>query len=1044
MDENILNKFNSYEDCKDAIKLISDAMDNGKLVFFIGAGVSISQGYNNWNDYIKSLLEYWEGQIISYFHSKECREYVNAIKNINKSNFSNKRKVDLLYEVLEDCMPEEFEERKTEYEKGYFMDSTPGETDNKILYNLSSLDAAYITTNYDNQIEKHLDKMKKKSVLVTDMTDLSEKIQNNIFINTVIHLHGIPNGNKDDFISSGESYKKHYYEDNDKLKKIRQWLSDKGVTLVFIGSSMEEDEVLSLIPKESKNIAILKTDDGCGPDGDYLRKVKSKFFRDKNNTKVLWYGKKHSDLLYFVETLKNKVMEFGSRNDIEKFMNPTISSEDLISFINSSEIKDIDNALRDIPDQNKRKIVNNIKELKIFTNKDMNASEILFDIFTNKIKLINMNEINKIVRYISGNNNSYLCKRVNDFFDMCNIEYSELDRIYKKLSSRIDIEYTSFKNNKNVMGWKIVNDIKNNRRDLYEDISLYNLSFNAEINLYDLINSKDFKNRYGILNGKQIINNNYGLKTLYKSIKNDSLQINNKEWQNEIQESFFGNSIFIKLLMIVYKEKGLDQNVINKILKNCDFNNRFLGDDFQQFILDNSSQIESLEINVNNLGYKDAITSLERYSVLSKSIISDNDLKNQTTEDLIIKITSSDYEDLRYMDSETSYFLNVDGTIDFLKQHLIDNKCKYTQKILDLMFYDNKSNEMFEKYKVLYEWFLKNFKGSYDEDKAFQFICNNYKDIRSFGPWDSSIFEEMIKFGKTFTIDKYLEIDTNYLEGPNNDFNIIDFMNSDIGAYLILFYDILQKNNSYSDLIKSKIESLNNEKIKEFMMGRHYNLFNNHKFDRLYYLIGFSSKYLIGRDYTKMFKNSAKKILEKSNDFYLDASVMRNVHLISLSELNPDCLKIKEHKNIFGIMDIIIQNKYKFNYENKWIKYLYQYDPDKLINIILFQSTKNKNTDKIIQITDYITEFLLNDNIKEIRPKFYNNIFDLHDDMSKRISKLLYKCSNKENINYYDIRMIEYMLPNISYDHQIELIDKLSPHISTVQLNNLKSKYKHL
>lgn len=31
MDENILNKFNSYEDCKDAIKLISDAMDKEEL-----------------------------------------------------------------------------------------------------------------------------------------------------------------------------------------------------------------------------------------------------------------------------------------------------------------------------------------------------------------------------------------------------------------------------------------------------------------------------------------------------------------------------------------------------------------------------------------------------------------------------------------------------------------------------------------------------------------------------------------------------------------------------------------------------------------------------------------------------------------------------------------------------------------------------------------------------------------------------------------------------------------------------------------------------
>lgn len=35
------------------------AIRKQKLVIFVGAGVSISQGYPNWNDYVTHLIKYW-------------------------------------------------------------------------------------------------------------------------------------------------------------------------------------------------------------------------------------------------------------------------------------------------------------------------------------------------------------------------------------------------------------------------------------------------------------------------------------------------------------------------------------------------------------------------------------------------------------------------------------------------------------------------------------------------------------------------------------------------------------------------------------------------------------------------------------------------------------------------------------------------------------------------------------------------------------------------------------------------------------------------
>ncbi|EMF0574985.1 hypothetical protein H4N23_002735, partial [Enterococcus hirae] len=53
-------KYHSVEYYNDMVDKIAKAENDFKLVVFIGAGVSISQGYPNWDGYVDHLIKYWQ------------------------------------------------------------------------------------------------------------------------------------------------------------------------------------------------------------------------------------------------------------------------------------------------------------------------------------------------------------------------------------------------------------------------------------------------------------------------------------------------------------------------------------------------------------------------------------------------------------------------------------------------------------------------------------------------------------------------------------------------------------------------------------------------------------------------------------------------------------------------------------------------------------------------------------------------------------------------------------------------------------------------
>lgn len=169
-------KFHTPPEYEKIVNKMAEAMKNGKLVFFIGAGISRIQGYPSWDEYIDRLIKYWESHINDDPAMQKSRVYVNALDQILSSNIDKKRKVDLVHQMIKQAFGQEmFEERQLDFEKYYFESLPPITEYNHVLTKLANLDASYITTNYDNQIEKHLDNMKTVSATVTDIEDFDER-----------------------------------------------------------------------------------------------------------------------------------------------------------------------------------------------------------------------------------------------------------------------------------------------------------------------------------------------------------------------------------------------------------------------------------------------------------------------------------------------------------------------------------------------------------------------------------------------------------------------------------------------------------------------------------------------------------------------------------------------------------------------------------------------------------------------------------------------------------------------------------------------------
>ena len=228
---------------------ILEAASSGKLVLFIGAGVSRIIGCPSWEDLaLKQLEDLRKKKAINYHEyenlkSLDSRKLLSICRNIYKEN---NRKPPSMESLLKG--------NKKLIKKYKIYDA---------LYSFNSI---YITTNYDNYLDEIIKKPIPESEIKINSKDESqislnkEKIKGKVFYQkedilisnlengNLIHFHGSMNDEKN-LIMTIVEYMNHYKYDDKPACLLQEVF--KNYTVLFVGYGLEEYEIIEFMVSKS-------------------------------------------------------------------------------------------------------------------------------------------------------------------------------------------------------------------------------------------------------------------------------------------------------------------------------------------------------------------------------------------------------------------------------------------------------------------------------------------------------------------------------------------------------------------------------------------------------------------------------------------------------------------------------------------------------------------------------------------------------------------------------------------------------------------------
>jgi len=223
---------------------IKDAATQGKLIIFVGAGVSRLLGCPSWTEFAEKHLEIVkEAHVINHFVYDRLKEMGQR----------DPRKLLTICKVL----IKEAKLKKPNVKEMLSPNQSLLEK-SKIYQYLYSFNAVYITTNFDELLDRELEK--KRDPLLgaqnSSLTPPTQPLHCDIFYNegdlnpsnltnngNIIHLHGSVK-NIDSLIITLPEYTKHY-EAGSHASSLLQGVFKK--TVLFVGYGLEEYEVLEYI-----------------------------------------------------------------------------------------------------------------------------------------------------------------------------------------------------------------------------------------------------------------------------------------------------------------------------------------------------------------------------------------------------------------------------------------------------------------------------------------------------------------------------------------------------------------------------------------------------------------------------------------------------------------------------------------------------------------------------------------------------------------------------------------------------------------------------
>ncbi|CAM3049738.1 SIR2-like domain-containing protein [Leuconostoc gasicomitatum] len=1052
-------KFHTLPEYEKIVNKMAEAMKNGKLVFFIGAGISRIQGYPSWDEYIDRLIKYWESHINDDPAMQKSRVYVNALDQILSSNIDKKRKVDLVHQMIKQAFGQEmFEERQLDFEKYYFESLPPITEYNPVLTKLANLDASYITTNYDNQIEKHLDNMKTVSATVTDIEDFDERTDQ-VSLNTVIHLHGMPSGRPEHFISSSSSYKKHYYSDFQPISKIRHWIDKKNLLLVFLGSSMEEDEILSLLSGiNGDHVSFLASNHGEDETGDCIRKITEEYHSDQNHTHVFWYDDDYNMLPSFVAKLVNDIRNVAypeSNDDWYQFRDAKTPHAKIINILNQTEFGILEHYFDGLNPEIITKRVPQILSSDIFESPDKNIPASIWKVLETNHKGLSPAKIDSIINYISGQNSAYRIEAAVSFLRRLKLSEEQTLNLEKSLGSKPDIEYLDFYDWPNVMGWFLVKEIKKHSyQEGYYDTEnplTYNLVPQAQEELINILNSDDFK--LIILESAADIIDDGGFSQLFHAILDDKFKIANKSWESKIDKRLLCHPIFIKILMKVNEKKKLSEHIVSQIISNVDFSDKNLGFLFNNFCTENHSEIIQLRGDIEKVQYEDGMTfGGVAKEVQQISFVTEKDLALDNDSVIVKKLTRHENNGVQFGLEDDLFEQSAAGTTNFFKKILVNPETTVANRIVKL-FTDN-IQQLYNEYKDWYCWYLfeESSEVKSDNDMVHD-VIKMYSDnkISKFDYYDAQILKNLLNsdYFVAEASTAFWQIDSSDFDLPYPDknkgeeFTYNHFINSSLGSYLDLFKFVVEKVPDSKEVAQQKINDIEDDNIRHFMMGRHYGMYKDNRPKTIYDLKGISSAYRLGNKGTGAFKDATLFALHEG---YNDPLIEQNVAIIALHEINPSEDSITWDKiNVYMIFRYIFYTDYDFPHQHEWLKEIMTRQANKYCAIIFRMFRKNSesskvklgkllsNPEKVLElISEKISINLVTSTIDEIDENLQS--------LFLRILTLIIS-SGRIKINGTPMQTIEMVLELSEKEERAKLFSGLRTSMDPGDLSRLETKY---
>lgn len=233
---------------------IKKASSQGKLVVFIGAGVSKIVGCPLWEEFAYKVLYYlYETRCINFHEFENLRKLKpQKLLSICKQIISDKRPNPPL-DIRRLLSPEEKLLKKYE-----------------IYENLYSWKAIYVTTNFDACLDKVVQEKRPIAItLETPKADTQLKIEipevppkvisskegllvSNLKLGNVLHLHGsIADVNS--LIITTSDYLKHYTVESKPATLLEEIF--KSYTVLFVGYGLEEYEILEYLVNKAPRIS---------------------------------------------------------------------------------------------------------------------------------------------------------------------------------------------------------------------------------------------------------------------------------------------------------------------------------------------------------------------------------------------------------------------------------------------------------------------------------------------------------------------------------------------------------------------------------------------------------------------------------------------------------------------------------------------------------------------------------------------------------------------------------------------------------------------